>query len=245
MIVGLDHIGVAVRDLDAAVDAYGRFFGAAARIAEGDGRGRRARFELANTALLLFQQDVDADALWSLAFRVEGEAETRGLLERRGVAGGSGPFLDTAGTAGLRIALVERASTPPYSPAPDAVEALDHVVVRTANPDRAVALWAGRLGLDFRLDRSNPAWGSRLLFFRCGGAVIEVGATLDAPVTEAPDTLSGLAWRVGDPVAAHARIAAAGFDVSEVRKGRKAGTAVFTLRSGLPAAPALVIGPAA
>ena len=242
MIVGLDHIGVAVGELDAAVDAYTRFLGVSPRMAEGDGKGRRARFELANTALLLFQQDGADDALWSLALRVDDEAETRRILERRGLTGGSGPFLDTAATAGLRIALVEHASAPPGPPASDGVEALDHVVVRTANPDRAVALWGARFDLDFRLDRSNPAWGSRLLFFRCGGAVIEVGAALEAPVTDAPDTLSGLAWRVRDPAAAHARIAAAGFDVSEVRKGRKPGTAVFTLRSGLPAAPALVIG---
>ena len=104
MIVGLDHIGVAVGDLDAAVDAYTRFLGVSPRMAEGDGKGRRARFELANTALLLFQQDGADDALWSLAFRVDDEAETRRILERRGLTGGSGPFLDTAATAGLRIA---------------------------------------------------------------------------------------------------------------------------------------------
>ena len=35
------------------------------------------------------------------------------------------------------------------------VSALDHVVVRTPNPERAIAFYAGRLGLDLRLDRSN------------------------------------------------------------------------------------------
>jgi len=38
------------------------------------------------------------------------------------------------------------------------------------------------------------------------------------------------------------RLARAGFDVSEARAGRKPGTRVFTLRSGLIGAPALVIG---
>ena len=41
--------------------------------------------------------------------------------------------------------------------------------------------------------------------------------------------------------AAHARIASAGFDVSDVKTGRKPGTRVFTVRSGVVAAPALVI----
>ncbi len=46
-----------------------------------------------------------------------------------------------------------------------------------------------------------------------------------------------------EPAAAHARLAAAGVDVSEVRDGRKPGTRVFTVRSGAPAAPFLMIQP--
>jgi hypothetical protein len=47
---------------------------------------------------------------------------------------------------------------------------------------------------------------------------------------------------VRDPAAARARLAAAGFDVSDVRPGRKPGTSVFTVRSGVPGAPSLFIG---
>lgn len=122
-----------------------------------------------------------------------------------------------------------------------AVKELDHVVIHTANPERAVANFAGRLGLDLRLDRANPGWGARQLFFRCGSAVVEFGASLKAPVSDEPDRFGGLAWRVSDPAAAHARLAAEGFDVSEVRAGRKPGTSVFTVRSGAPGTPALMI----
>jgi hypothetical protein len=38
-----------------------------------------------------------------------------------------------------------------------------------------------------------------------------------------------------------ARLATAGFDVSEVRDGRKPGSRVFTVRSGVVGAPALVV----
>ena len=55
--------------------------------------------------------------------------------------------------------------------------------------------------------------------------------------------VGGLAWRVSDPHAAQARLAAAGIDVSEVRKGRKPGTEVFTVRSGVPGAPYLMLKP--
>ena len=125
----------------------------------------------------------------------------------------------------------------------DTVTALDHVVVRAGDADRAVALYGARLGLDFRLDRSNPLWGARLLFFRCGTSVIEISAPLGAANAGSSDRLDGLAWRVPDPEAGRARLSAVGFDVSDVRKGRKPGTAVFTLRSGVVGAPSLLIGP--
>ena len=121
------------------------------------------------------------------------------------------------------------------------VRALDHIVVQTANAERAVALYGGRLGLDLRLDRANEQWGARQLFFRTGGAVVEIGASLKAPVSDAKDKFAGLAWRVKDPEAARARIAAAGIDVSEVRKGRKPGTSVFTVRSGTGGVPTLML----
>ena len=79
---------------------------------------------------------------------------------------------------------------------------LDHVVVRTPDPDRAAALYGARLGLDMRLDRSNPAWGSRLMFFRCGDLIVEIAHDLKAGVSSGPDRLWGLSWRVPDALAA-------------------------------------------
>jgi hypothetical protein len=79
------------------------------------------------------------------------------------------------------------------------------------------------------------------MFFRCGGAVVEIGARLGEEASDRPDRLSGLAWRVAEPEAAQARLAKAGLDVSEVRTGRKPGTKVFTVRSGVPGAPTLML----
>lgn len=207
------------------------------------------------------------EGIWALAFTTPDVEAAHRLVGRRGLkAREPGPTrsthddgrkrywttasIDPAGTAGIQILLVAppRDGRPwplsePTGEAAASVAALDHVVINTANPDRALALYGAKLGLDLRLDRSNPDWGSRLLFFRCGDAVVEIGAKLDAPADDGPDRFGGLAWRVDDPVAAQARLAAAGLDVSEVRKGRKPGTQVFTVRSGVPAAPALMLQP--
>jgi catechol 2,3-dioxygenase-like lactoylglutathione lyase family enzyme len=144
---------------------------------------------------------------------------------------------------GVALFLVEQSNWPvPEAQFGDAsVGNLDHIVVQTTDAERAVALYGGRLGLDLRLDRTNAQWGARQLFFRTGGAVVEIGASLKAPIGQSKDKFGGLAWRVKDPEAARARIAAAGIDVSEVRKGRKPGTSVFTVRSGTGGVPTLML----
>jgi catechol 2,3-dioxygenase-like lactoylglutathione lyase family enzyme len=262
VILGLDHVSIVVADLEPAADAYEALIGRAGRRWEEAG-ARHAWHQLSNTALDIVQpagpgEDGDTarsrleeagDGLWRLAFAVDDLAETRRLLERRGASSalsdhrGRQAALDATATHGVPMTLVER-KKPGFPAAPfegDEIHGLDHAVVRTANPDRALALYAARLGLDLRLDRSNPAWGSRLLFLKCGDCVVEIGADPKAPAADAPDRLSGLAWRVGDPDGARSRLAGAGMDVSEVRQGRKAGTRVFTVRSGIAGAPALVI----
>ena len=240
MIQALERIIVSATDVSAAAAAYAGLFGRTSDT---------ARFDLANTALEVVAAKDGAEGLAGLVFLVPDLDGAREGFSRRGLTfaadGDDGvTWLDTASTFGVSLGVVDSRS-PPVSGevAPDAVNALDHVVIRAGDADRAVALYGARLGLDFRLDRSNPQWGARLLFFRCGESVIEISAPLGAGDTPASDRLDGLAWRVTDPVATRSRLLGEGFDVSEVRKGRKPGTAVFTLRSGLVGAPSLLIGP--
>jgi catechol 2,3-dioxygenase-like lactoylglutathione lyase family enzyme len=150
-------------------------------------------------------------------------------------------------THGVAIALVERTAAPAPSPLLKSSEAasitsLDHVVVRSPNPERAVALYAGRLGLDLRLDRSNPDWGSRLLFFRCADLVVEIAHDLKKGVSDAPDELWGLSWRTPDIAKANQRLKAGGVEVSAPRDGRRPGTQVFTVHSHTANVPTIVIG---
>ena len=81
----------------------------------------------------------------------------------------------TATTRGVRLFFLERDQERPLSvrTAPASIIAMDHVVISTADPERAAALYGARLGLDMALDRSHPEWG-RLMFFRCGDLVVEV-----------------------------------------------------------------------
>lgn len=187
-------------------------------------------------------------ALSAMVFATPALDKAANLLERRGVAMTRGATLElsTTATHGVPVALVERSARPALSPAivdeDAAVSALDHVVVRSPNPERAIAFYAGRLGLDLRLDRSNPQWGSRLLFFRCDDLVVEIAHDFKRGVSDDPDELWGLSWRVPDTVKAQARLKAAGVDVTDVRDGRRPGSQVFSVKSHTEGVPTLVIG---
>ena len=148
----------------------------------------------------------------------------------------------TEATRGVRLFFLEMAKERPRSvPSADApVTAMDHVVVSSADPERAAALYGARLGLDMALDRSHPDWG-RLMFFRCGDLIVEVVQRPGTEVDKAQDKLWGLSWRVADIDATRARLASAGVDVSDVRTGRKPGTRVLTVRNGTCGIPTLLV----
>ena len=141
----------------------------------------------------------------------------------------------TETTRGVRLFFLELANARPLSVRSTvaSITAMDHVVIATADPERAAALYGARLGLDMALDRSHPDWG-RLMFFRCGDLILEIvhRSGRDAAVDKAHDRLWGLSWRVADIDATRARLVAAGVDVSEVRTGRKPGTRVMSVRNG-------------
>lgn len=140
---------------------------------------------------------------------------------------------------GVLVFAIEHLSPPellppaqPLGAAAAAVAGVDHLVVRSDAPEAAIAFYRDALGLRLALDRTFEAWGARLLFFRVGGITIEVAAPARAPEHPAAgDSFWGVSWRVPDVTAARARLLEAGFEVSEVRSGRKPGTHVCTVRA--------------
>lgn len=205
--------------------------------------------------------DKQGEGLASLAFAVADIAETHRRLTRLGLApdeisDGESRHLQTgaaltwkrtrasaASTHGIRMFFLQRNMPLPASPeiAAAPVDALDHLVVATPDPDRTAALYGARLGLDMKLDRTIDALGTRFLFFRVGGLVFEVIHRLNGGRGDGPDKVFGVSWRVADIAATQARLKQAGFEVSELREGRKPGTRVFTVRTGTFGVPTIVI----
>lgn len=143
---------------------------------------------------------------------------------------------NTEATGGVRLFFLQRdAPLASGVKRPGGAEGLDHVVIRSGDPVRAAALYGARLGLDMRLDRELD--GRRMMFFRCGDAIVEVIGEAGAE----RDALWGLSWRVADAEASRQRLAAAGVEVSDVRKGLKPGSRVFTVQSGTCGVPTLMI----
>ncbi len=205
----------------------------------------------------------DGEGLASLAVRVDDISRTHRRFDRVGLQpeaigdGRSTNILDGASfswqrtraatdeTNGIRLFALQLHAERPRSQSTGVapVTGLDHVVIATEQPDKAMALYGAKLGLEMIRDLSRPDWNARLLFFRCGDLTFEVMQRLDRPVSDKPDRLWGLSWRVADADAARKRLAASGVDVSEVRTGRLPGTRVFTARNGTCGVPTLLVEP--
>jgi len=116
--------------------------------------------------------------------------------------------------------------------------------VQSTDAEASRALYGDVLGLRLALDRRFEDWGVRLMFFRTGHLTVEVAASLAPAEAAAGDRFWGVSWRVPDIDAAHERLGAAGFDVSEIRTGRRPGTRVATVRAETHGVATLIIGPA-
>lgn len=205
------------------------------------------RLQCENIGLVLDRAQAPDPAATSvtLLFAVPDFAKALHRLTRRGLAGtrsGSRHDLDATATHGVAIGILE-GSGPGVVEKPDGdIVGLDHVVVRTPDAERAVALYGGRLGLDLRLDRTREELGVRQLFFVLGGIVVEVVQSTKEAVGAGQDSIWGLAWRSRCIESSHRRMLAAGVGVSGIRDGRKAGTRVFTVKSHAAGIPTLIIG---
>ena len=149
-----------------------------------------------------------------------------------------------AQTGGVRLFVLQRSESDSLkinNPAANALSGLDHLVVSTANPDRAAALYGARLGLRLTLDISNSERDMRLLSFKAGSTRIELSHRISKLSYTEPDKLWGITWRTNDIEGARERMHSQGLNVSEVRKGMSRGTRVFTVRDGTLNVPTLVL----
>jgi catechol 2,3-dioxygenase-like lactoylglutathione lyase family enzyme len=259
MIAALDNIKIKVADLAAAAAMTELLLARAGSPGE-----ESATFRLDNMTLELAVSEDGTQGVSGIAFEIGNVGDAHRVCERRALQpsqpiafaesdatgllrDGRHVDLAEAATFGVPITLVEYANTamPPRArvTGEGAVTGLDHLVIRTTHPNRAAALYGARLGLDMRLDRTEPKWGARLMFFRCGDLIVEVVHNLSDEPSDTPAKLWGLSWRTANAEAANARLKTAGFDVSELRPGRKPGTRVFTVRNNTLGVPTLFVEP--
>ena len=143
---------------------------------------------------------------------------------------------------GIAVTLETETALPRAVPAGGNVEAIDHVVVQSDDPERAIALWRDRMGIRLALDRVFADRGMRLVFFRSGGITLEYATPHPAAAEpRSRDRFYGLSYRVHDLAAHRDRLLAAGVDVSSVRVGIRPGTSVVSVRSGTAGVPTLLL----
>ena len=251
LISNLDHVSIAVTDLASAVKDYQTLFNTTLN-ARASSTENEAWLYTGNIWLRLHQSD-DASGLHHMAFSCSDWAKAQRRIAQFSLAVDEADapelknpvHLNTERTRGVSLSM-----TPQETPSQDAVNAsrdvtgLDHVVIQTAQPEHTGFVYGSILGLDCRMDLSNPKWDSRLIFYRCGDLIVELYHPLSRREQDAPDSFFGLTWRVADVHATRTRLLDSGVLVSELRPGRKPGTAVFTVKSHTQDVPTLFIGPA-
>ncbi len=284
----IDHVLIAVRDLDAATADYETLTGRTVSLRGGhpDYGTVNAIFQLENTYIELISPagegpfatqlrahlDDKGDGLFGIALGTDDAAGLAADWQKAGLAAtdpqpgaGTSPdgtvrewrnvFVPSANVLGLFMFAIEHVSDAATRPHARAVgdeaatfHAVDHVVINTPDGDKAVSLLGHTMGIRLALDRDAPQWGARMMFFRLGGITLEViqryGDDKTPPMpADAPSQYWGMAFRAADVAAAQARLADAGVNVSEVRKGRKPGTLVATVRDKSCGVPTLIVGP--
>ncbi len=246
MISQLDSVVVGVNDLAAAAADYAALTGTGGQ--EGKFRGGSSvSFQLANTCLRLVESS-ERQGLKHLVFGCPDLDAARRRLPNVGIEiieeASDGGFLalnpETTRSVSLALTAARDTESSDLS-SQGALSGLDHAVVASGDGDFTSALLSGRLQLDMRLDLTNENWDARLMFFRCGDLIIEVYQPLSKPLGHERDRFFGLSWRTDDIQATHAELTERGFDVSEIRTGRRPGTQVCTVRDKTHGVPTLIL----
>jgi catechol 2,3-dioxygenase-like lactoylglutathione lyase family enzyme len=250
-IIALDHLRISVANLSESQNDYEHLTGLPASWTGIVDKRKAALFRTDNVTLLLLETAAPK-GLDQICFRVDSLERMRRRLQRVAISckeaathdpialaeGGTGtPLrLDIASadqSRGLSLAFTDRPTAPPAPVAGSApiITGLDHVVIGSGDAQATAFLLAAQLGLDLRMDMSRPEWDARLMFFRCGDLIIEVFQRLSKSPEATEDSFYGLSWRIDDAEAAHRQLLDEGFDVSDVRKGRRPGTRVISVRN--------------
>ncbi len=114
---------------------------------------------------------------------------------------------------------------------------IDHLVLLSNDLDDCIERFGAHgLGIRLALDRIEPRWGGRMLFFRVGKFTLEIIQNSHND-SQKDDRFWGLAFLCSDIKFTISELQKKGVKHSNVREGRKDGTLVATIKShnlGLP-----------
>ena len=152
-------------------------------------------------------------------------------------------FLPFTLTRGLFVFIIQHltGALPGVKKDNSQIDRLDHVVVNTNDIHGFIDLYKDILGIRLSLDQFVEKWGGRMLFFRLNKTTIEVIGKDNQDDEDPEDSLWGLAWTVKDLDKAHKRLTSEGIEVTPIKKGRKPGTLVCTVKSHTRNVPTLLI----
>ncbi len=114
---------------------------------------------------------------------------------------------------------------------------IDHLVLLSNDLDDCIERFGTQgLGIRLALDKTEPKWGGRMLFFRFGKFTLEIIQNSNNNSQE-KDRFWGLAYLCSDIKFTVTELQKKGVKYSSIREGRKKGTLVSTIKShnlGLP-----------
>ena len=119
------------------------------------------------------------------------------------------------------------------------VSKVNQLVIQTEAPDSIKDIFEGKLNIRLALDKTFKEWAGRMLFFRLGGITLEV---IEGKDIKQNSKYFGIGWHADNYNKCYNALLNNGFSLSEIRKGRKEGTLVSTLKEPILNIPTILIG---
>ena len=122
----------------------------------------------------------------------------------------------------------------------DTISKFNQIIIYTPDMEYLRNLFTEKLGIRLALDKvfNFGEKDIRMMFFRIGGVTLEV---IENPDSESL-SYGGVGWHSENISKCHKRLIDSNFELSEIRKGRKPGTVVATIRNAPLKMPTIIIG---
>ena len=118
---------------------------------------------------------------------------------------------------------------------------IDHLVLLSNDLDDCIEEFGThRLGIRLALDKTEPKWGGRMLFFRAGKFTLEIIQN-NSSDSQRKDHFWGIAYLCSDIELTIENLQKKDVVLSSIREGRKKGTLVATVKSHNLGLPTLLI----